>query len=656
MLSTARGSPEHHVFAGPEPELTVDFIQHPSRFQGMVHNTRLPFRLTLVEMVTLDPATQSNYAEITTKHVHFDWTIDWKQRIISGSATHDLVANQDNVKSVIALAISLPSALQKGDQVVLRIDYSTTTQCTAIGWLDKEQTSGKKFDYLFSQCQAVRTLLTRWFPRFLTRVYIMRCLPLWCPTQSDLGLDPCALSRAVASRLYLGFQTYSANITSILPVLMSALRLSPPSDGPAHEGKEVGVESVKYQYNQPISIPSYLIAIASGNVVYKPFAPVPGRPWKTGVWTDYVLEAEKILTPYEFGVYDLLVLPPSFPYGGMGWTTYTERLLQRALHGPAERDFSYIIGEKAMIDALEEYSDRPKFQRLVIDYAYGDDPDDAYSSVPYEKGSNFLLYLERLLGGLDVFLPYARDYVNTFRGQSIRTDEWKTHLFAYFEKHGGEDKLKLLNSVDWQLPAKIEYDTTLAEKAYQLAAKWDESRGVEAGSLPFSAKDLQEFSSNQTVVFLERLQRYDPLPASHIRFLGDEYSLDTTMNAEIRLRWYALALSAQAPAPSEWSTRAAEWVVGGGKAVDAGKGVQGRMKFCRPTFRAINNVVPALAKSSFEAHKDEFHPIARRMIAKVRVAELSKILEQKCRYKTVVREVNALLFGPLVGYGDAVIT
>ncbi|CCO33357.1 Leukotriene A-4 hydrolase homolog Short=LTA-4 hydrolase [Rhizoctonia solani AG-1 IB] len=106
------------------------------------------------------------------------------------------------------------------------------------------------------------------------------------------------------------------------------------------------------------------------------------------------------------------------------------------------------------------------------------------------------------------------------------------------------------------------------------------------------------------------------------------------MNAEIRLRWYALALSAQAPAPSEWSTRAAEWVVGDGNGVDAGKGVKGRMKFCRPTFRAISKVVPELAKSSFEAHKDEFHPIARRMIAKTH------------RHKAVVREVNALLFGP----------
>ncbi|CUA75782.1 leukotriene-A4 hydrolase [Rhizoctonia solani] len=597
-------------------------------------------------MAKLDPVTQSNYSEITTKHVHFDWAIDWKQRIISGSATHDLIANEDDVKQVIfdtsyleiagvevagvavkydlkqrhpvmgsALVVSLASALRKGDQIVLRIKYNTTTHCTAVGWLDKAQTFGKKFEYLFSQCQPIHA----------------RSL---APLQDTSSVKI----------------TYSANVTSILPVLMSALRVSPPSDGPIHAGKEVGVESVQYQYNQPIPIPSYLIAIASGNVVYKPFAPVPGCSWKTGLWTEpeqmdaafwefskdtanYVLEAEKMLTPYEFGVYDLLLLPPSFPYGGMGWTKYTERLLLKALHGPEARDFSYIIGEKALTDALEHYQDRPKYQRLVIDYAYGEDPDDAYSSIPYEKGSNFLLYLERLLGGLDVFLPYARDYVNTFRGQSIRTDEWKAHLFDYFKKHGGEDKLKLLNSVDWQawlygegtkLPVEMEYDTTLANKAYELAAKWDESRGTEVGKLPFSAKDLHGFSSNQTVVFLERLQRYDPLPASHIKFLEDQYSLDTTLNGEIRLRWYGLALSAQALAPSEWSTRAAEWIIGGGKGVDAGKGVKGRMKFCRTTFRAINKVVPALAKSSFEAHKDEFHPIARRMIAKVRATKWTR--------------------------------
>ncbi|CEL62166.1 leukotriene-A4 hydrolase [Rhizoctonia solani AG-1 IB] len=556
MTSAGCGHDPHtcmrNLFADQILELSI-FVQNthkPVSHPAPVTNTSAP-KHALTEMVVHDPTTQSNYDEITTKHVHFDWLIDWKKRIILGSATHDLIANQDNVKQVVldtsyldihgaevagvvveydlkqrhpvmgnALAISLPSPLQKGDQLVLRVNYSTTTQCTAVGWLDKEQTSGKRFDYLFSQCQ-----------------------PIHAHTPSVKI-------------------TYSADVTSLLPVLMSALCLSPPSNDSVHEGKEVGVELVKYQYNQPIPIPSYLIAIASGNVIYKPFAAVSDRPWKTGVWTEpeqmdaafwefskdtssYVLQAENILTPYEFGVYDLLLLPPSFPYGGMenacltfvtptlltgdrslvdvvaheishswfgnnvscadsghfwlneGWTTYTERLLKGILHSPAERDFSYIIGEKALIDALEQYNDRPKFQRLVIEYSYGEDPDDAYSRVPYEKGSNFLLYLERLLGGLDVFLPYARDYINTFRGKSIRTDEWKAHLYAYFGNHGGEDKLKLLDSVDWQewlhgqgtkLPVKIDYDTTLAEKSYQLAAKWDELPESRSQTYPFQQR------------------------------------------------------------------------------------------------------------------------------------------------------------------------
>lgn len=70
-----------------------------------------------------------------------------------------------------------------------------------------------------------------------------------------------------------------------------------------------------------------------------------------------------------------------------------ERVLQQILHGPAERSFSYVIGNKALRDDLERYVERPKYQRLVIDFEPGEDPDEAYSSVPYEKGANLLLHL-----------------------------------------------------------------------------------------------------------------------------------------------------------------------------------------------------------------------------------------------------------------------
>ena len=76
-----------------------------------------------------------------------------------------------------------------------------------------------------------------------------------------------------------------------------------------------------------------------------------------------------------------------------GWTTYMERMLQQILRGPAERGFSYVIGNKALRNDLERFAEKPKYQRLVIDFEPGEDPDEAYSSVPYQKGANLLLHL-----------------------------------------------------------------------------------------------------------------------------------------------------------------------------------------------------------------------------------------------------------------------
>lgn len=228
-----------------------------------------------------------------------------------------------------------------------------------------------------------------------------------------------------------------------------------------------------------------------------------------------------------------------------GWTTYIERVLQQFLHGPAERGFSFLIGSKALNDALKQYENVPKYQRLIIEFETGEDPDDAYSSIPYEKGANFILHLgpynschfhvssltnvcllERTLGGLDAFLPYVRDYVNTFMGQSITTEQWKSHLYGYYKEHGGEEKVKALDSVDWNvscfplsfgyahrliylaqawfygegltLPVKMEYDMTLAKQAYALAEQWDASRSIpDISKLQFKKTDLDTFNSNQ---------------------------------------------------------------------------------------------------------------------------------------------------------------
>jgi len=272
---------------------------------------------------------------------------------------------------------------------------------------------------------------------------------------------------------------------------------------------------------------------------------------------------------------------------------------------------------------LSNYADRPKYQRLVIDFEPGEDPDDAYSSIPYEKGSNFLLYLEQKLGGIDVFLPYIRDYVATFQGKSITTWDWKAHLYAYFEKHGGRNKLDALNSVDWdawfhgeglKLPEEPSYDTTLADPAYGLAARWDTSRSIsDVTKLDFTTSDVKAFDSNQKIVFLERLATYTPLPPTHISHLGALYEVATSANAEIRLRFYQVALKdPTSSVAGDLAGQALKWVTGR----DGTGVIKGRMKFCRPTFRAASRVNATLAKEYFAHSKEEFHPIARKLIEK----------------------------------------
>lgn len=80
-----------------------------------------------------------------------------------------------------------------------------------------------------------------------------------------------------------------------------------------------------------------------------------------------------------------------------GWTTWMERLLLAKLHTPAERDFSYLIGLNSLEDALKMYENQTKYQRLVIEFEKGEDPDDAYSRVPYDKGANLILHIGEVL-------------------------------------------------------------------------------------------------------------------------------------------------------------------------------------------------------------------------------------------------------------------
>lgn len=270
----------------------------------------------------MDPSSSSNITEFFTRHLHLEWTsVDFVEKSISGHVqltvqrkstsrtllldTRDLKINAvqlkflDNFEDLTfkllpatneaqkatfgeALEITLPELVDDTFQV--KIDYSTTPQSTAIQWLTKEQTYTNQHPYLFTQCQAIHAR----------------------------SLVPCQDSPGVKS-------TYSASITVPKPLqaLMSAVL-------------ESSLETATHKllkFTQTIPIPSYLIALAIGALEGIEIGP------RSTVWSEkgmvekaakefkdtesFIKTAEDILTPYEWGRYDLLVLPPSFPYGGM---------------------------------------------------------------------------------------------------------------------------------------------------------------------------------------------------------------------------------------------------------------------------------------------------------------------------------------------------
>lgn len=122
-----------------------------------------------------------------------------------------------------------------------------------------------------------------------------------------------------------------------------------------------------------------------------------------------------------------------------------------------------------------------------------------------------------------------------------------------------------------------------------------------------------------SVVFLQKLESYPSLPSDLTLYLGTLYKLSTTPNGEIRLRFYRVALSDPSSSAAKiLAVDAVKWVIG-----DDGSGVvKGRMKFCRPVMKAVTKVDRNLAISNWEKAKMRFHPIARKLIEKVKLVEI----------------------------------
>lgn len=549
------------------------------------------------------------------------------------------------------IQVKLPSPMcGKGSAVVLRFEYATTDECLALCWLEKEQTQLAKAPFMYSQCQAIhaRTMLPCQDTPAVRTTFRAQV------TTSDAGAIPLmgALCRS------MGPFEYEGSSSLLVPI-------AEPVEGST---------TTAYVFEQPVPIPSYLIALVAGHIcgkdvskrcrVYAEPSTVEKAAWEFAETERFVEIAESIAGPYEWQRYDLIVLPPSFPYGGMenpnltfvtptciagdrtlaelvahevchswsgnlvaisswkdfwineGFTTLLQRKITEKMHGKAVADYESGTGLQHLQDDVNLFGAEHQFTALRPDLSNGVDPDDAFSSVPYEKGFCFLKRLEGLVGEVR-FDAWLKSYFATFRRQSICSEMLEAHFTSAFPEEG--------LSIDWTtamsqvgMPtivptldhsvrtqcneladAVVEADATLSDEAQLLPEEQVTSiRGV-----------LPGWTGRQHVAFLERLN--ERTADSSLR-CGTLVSLDTTFgyngnvgNAEVLALWFKLSLASFGRGYRHQLPKLTQFLSS-----------VGRMKFVRPLFRQWNKADAAEANRLFAAVKAKYHPITRQRVAK----------------------------------------
>lgn len=412
-----------------------------------------------------------------------------------------------------------------------------------------------------------------------------------------------------------------------------------------------------------------LVALAAGRLESRDISPrvrvwaepevVEAAAYEFDETEEFLATAESLTCPYAWTRYDVLCLPPSFPYGGMenpcltfatptllagdrsladviaheiahswtgnlvtnatwehfwlneGWTVWLERKITARVKGGEEhRLLSSEIGVKALEDSINVLGgEEGKFTALVWPLS-GEDPDDAFSSVPYEKGYNLLYTLETVVG-TPAFEGFAKAYISKFQFSTVTSADFKSYFCTYFSENAD------VKNLDWDtlyhakgMPKQThDFSNSLSKGSKDLASRWVAAAASNSAPLGASKADLQSWSSQQTCVFLETLLQHNakntPFSAEVVQKMDLAYEFTASNNSEIKFRWQTLCLQSECT-----------WII---PHVMEFLGSQGRMKFVRPLHRSLKNAKIGqngkLARDSFKLNSAKYHPIARKMIA-----------------------------------------
>jgi aminopeptidase N len=542
---TATAAADPHSYAEPDRflvrhvalDLAADFAAH--RLEGMAELT--------VEQI--DPnASELNLdtRELEVRTVHLIEASGRAKVLAFKLAESDPVLGSK-------LTIQFPHCCAATAQMRIRIAYRTSSEASALQWLEPAQTSGPH-PYLYSQGQAIHTRS-------------------WIPIQDSPGIR----------------FTYDARIRTppALVAVMSAARV---------EGAGAAPGEYRFEMKQPI--PAYLVALAIGDLKFRPLGE------RVGVWTEpsrldaaaseladlpRMLESgERLAGPYRWDRYDVLIMPRAFAYGGMenprlsfispsiiagdrslvstvvhelahswsgnlvtsatwndfwlneGFTTYLERRLVELIYGPRRAHMEDAIAFESLEQAIADAAaaGRPQDSDLKLDLA-GRDPNEGVSDVAYEKGRWFLGFLEGRFGR-DAFDAFLREHFDAHAFRSMTTEAFRAELLARLERPGAPRVTP--GEIDAWLygpglpPTMPPVPQGVFDALDRAAADW------RAGKVATADLPVKDWVPQEWVRFLD--EQPADLADAKLAELRSTFRLGADGNAAIARSWLALVIRA----------------------------------------------------------------------------------------------------------------
>jgi len=590
-----------------------------------------------------DVHSYSNPKEVRVRHVDLDWMVLFDKKILQGTATLTVerAANAQNAPLILDtrdLKIEKIEASVNGkkftrtefqlgavDKILgapltiqlprnaksVRISYSTSPTASGLQWLEPSQTAGKKRSFMFSQAQAIHA-----------RSFI--------PLQDSPQVRVTYLAHVQTPQNLLAVMSAEGNL-------------------------QTSARGGDYRFKMPHAIPPYLIAIAVGDLEFRSL----GK--RTGVYTEpsmiekaafeltdtekMVEATEKIYGAYRWDRYDLLVLPPSFPFGGMenpmltfatptilagdkslvslvahelahswsgnlvtnatwrdfwlneGFTTYLERRIIEAVYGKPRREMEATLGRNSLEEEMASMATRD--QILHVDLK-GRDPDEGFTGVPYEKGALFLRYLEETFGR-EKFDKFVRGYFDSHAFQSITTADFVDYLNKNLIA-ANPQTARRVSVEDWiyqpGLPVNAPQPASDAFVKVEAQAKNYASEKIAPNRIQTRAWTTQEW-----LHFLKSLP--ENLSAKQMSELDRAFNLTDRGNSEIAFQWLIMSIknnySAAFPRLEEFLTSI------------------GRRKFVRPLFAELAKTPEGTkrAASIYTKARSGYHPITQASVDEI---------------------------------------